>query len=246
MESALKSFLTSSLSMLVVAAFLLTPALVDGKSRVKRTVKLAEGEALVLSVDGDLSQCKKWLCLVKLRELGKKKDLHQIRVQSDGSWVAYAAEEEDEDKEGDDDDSAGDDDDSAGDDDDSAGDDDDSADDWMEKPVLTRAERRAKGIKKAMGKYTVEAGTGAVWGKESGGLLMDLGKNPSKEDKAAAKAEMAAAIEKNKETPPQMEIPSNLLPEGKFSVAVSGYFGLSYDGVKLGSGSKSGVLKVKR
>jgi hypothetical protein len=116
----------------------------------------------------------------------------------------------------------------------------------MDKPVLTRAQRRAKWGKKAMGKYTVEAGDGAVWGGSFGGILIDLGKNPSEEDRAAAKAEMAAATEKKKETPPQMEIPSNLLPEGSFTVSVSGYFGLSYDGVKLGSGSKSGVLKVKR
>ena len=210
----MKSFLTSALSLLIAAAFVFTPALVDGKTRVKKTVELAEGAALVLTVGDGISRCEEWFCHLTLREQGKKKDTVQIVVEGDGAWIAYSPEEEDKDKdkEGDDDDSAGDDDDSAGDDDDSAGDDDDSAD-WRNKPILTRSERVTRLFKKTMGKYTIEAGKGAV-------VTTDLGRT--------------------------LTIPAEILPAGAFTVATTGYFGLSYDGVKIGSATQSGVIKVTR
>jgi len=199
-----KSFLTTVLPFLVAGALLFASAAVAGKPRVKKTIKLDAGQALVLSVDGDLSQCKQWVCLVELQAIGAKEPAHRIKLKHHGGWIAYAPEEKDEDQ--------GDDDDSADDEDDWAGDDDDSAD-WRDTPVLNRSERINNHYEKSMGKYKVEAGRGEVADGEGGRVLT---------------------------------IDSTLLPAGTFYLMSSGYFGLSYDGVKLGSGSQSGVIRVKR
>jgi len=214
LESALKLFITSSLSLLIAVAFLLTPTLVDGKTRVKKTVKLAEGADLVLSVDDEIGSCWKerpqskrvWVCMVTLKKPGEKQASLRLKVHHSGSWQAFAAEEdEDEDAKGDDDDSVGDDDDSAGDDDDSA--------DWQNKPILTEEDRLDKIVEKQDGKFTVLKAEGEVAGEAGARTLT---------------------------------IPADLLPEGTFLLGTNGYFGMNYAGVKIGSGSKSGVIKVKR
>jgi len=210
----LKSFLTSSLSLLIAAAFLFTPALVDGKTRVKKSVKLAQGADLVLSVDDEIGSCERerpqsqrvWVCAIVLKETGAKKDFLRLELHHSGSWSAFGPEEdEDDDKKGDDDDSAGDDDDSAGDDDDSA--------DWESKPLLTEGERLDKIVEKQVGKYTVLKAEGEVAGEAGARTLT---------------------------------ISADLLPKGTFFLSTNGYFGMNYAGVKIGSGSKSGVIKVRR
>jgi hypothetical protein len=198
MESALKSFTTTVVTALVVGAFLLTPAVVDGKQRVKKTVTLEAGQALVLAVEGDLAACKPWTCLVTLQARGSKEPEIKVKVKDDGTWVAFSQEEEDEED---------------GDDDDSAGDDDDSSEDWQAKAVLTDTERTAKHYEKKMGEYTVEEAKGTLADGEGGRVL---------------------------------SIPSEHLPSGDFYLGTNGYFGVSYDGVKVGSGKRSGVFRVKR
>jgi hypothetical protein len=188
---------------------------------VKKSVQLAKGADLVLSVDDEIGSCerdrpqsnRRWACLIELKKQGAKEAFIRLKVHHSGSWRAFGPEEdEDEDAKGDDDDSAGDDDDSAGDDDDSAGDDDDSAD-WQSKPILTEGARITKIIEKQDGKFTVLKAEGEVAGAAGARTLT---------------------------------IPADLLPEGTFLLSTSGYFGMNYAGVKIGSGSKSGVIKVKR
>ncbi len=203
----MKSFLTSSLSLLIAAAFLFTPALVDGKTRVKKSVKLAQGADLVLSVDDEIGSCwrerpqsrRVWVCAIVLKETGAKKDFLRLELHHSGSWSAFGPEEdEDDDKKGDDDDSAGDDDDSA---------------DWESKPLLTEGERLAQIVEKRVGKYTVLKAEGEVAGEAGARTLT---------------------------------ISADLLPKGTFFLSTNGYFGMNYAGVKIGSGSKSGVIKVRR
>jgi len=198
MESALKSFTTTVVTALVAGAFLLTPAAVDGKQRVKKTVTLEAGQALVLAVEGDLAACDQWVCLVTLQARGSKDPDLKVKIEADGTWVALSPEEEDEED---------------GDDDDSAGDDDDSSEDWQAKAVLSDSERTKKHYEKKMGKYKVEAAKGSLADVDGGRVL---------------------------------SIPSEHLPSGDFYLGTNGYFGVSYDGVKVGSGKQSGVLRVKR
>jgi len=244
-----KSFLTPMVSVLVASALLFLPAAVDGKPRVKKTVKLAAGESLVLSVEGDLSPCKQWICLVNLSPLSSRgKDLVRIKVEGDGAWVAYKAEEKDEDEDEDSKDGAEDGDDDDGEDEAAEGDDDDSAD-WRAKPILTLSERAEKKVKKAMGTYKVEVAEGFVWGGKYGGILLSMAGNPeemSEQELAEHEAQKEEAMEKKKNTPPQIEIPADVLPEGSFDVRTNGYFGLSYGDTKIGSAKLSGVIRVKR
>ncbi len=203
----MKSFLTSSLSLLIAAAFLFTPALVDGKTRVKKSVKLAEGADLVLRVDDEIGSCDRdrpqsqrvWVCAIVLKKAGAKKDFVRLEVHHSGSWSAFGPEEDEDDDE-------------KGDDDDSPGDDDDSAD-WESKPLLTEGERLDKIDEKRVGKYTVLKAEGQVAGAAGARTLT---------------------------------ISADLLPEGTFLLSTNGYFGMNYAGVKIGSGSKSGVIKLKR
>jgi len=240
-----KSFLTTVVSALAASALLLLPAVVDGKARVKKTVTLETGHDLVLSVEGDLSQCKQWICLVNLTPAGSRGvDLVRVLVLPDGSWEAYVVEDEDKDKDDKEDSDSGDD------DDDSAGDDDDSAD-WQAKPLLTLEERGKKNVEKALGKYKVETAKGFVWGSEYDGVILSVGGDPAAaaaEDSELAEQQdrLKKKMKKNKSSAAQITIPAAVLPEGNFNVWTNGYFGLLYEGVKIGSPKRTGVIRVKR
>jgi len=234
----------SSLVCLLLALVLLLPVsgLAGKGHKVKTTIQLEAGAPLALDVNSkELKRVSsRWECILKIFSgSSSHKELRRIEVEADGSWVAYKEEDDkeeddkgegdkgdDDDSAGDDDDSAGDDDDSAGDDDDSAGDDDDSAD-WKSKKVLTIAERVKKRGKKSLGKFTVEVARGQ--------LVMPEAAAPKDGDKPASAAAM-----------PTIVLPSELLPTRTFDIGSGGYFGISAGGVKIGSPSMTGVVRVKR
>jgi len=153
-----KSFLTTVLPVLVASTLLILPAVVDGKPspppRIKKTVELASGADLVLSVDDEIGSCgrplrqsqRTWSCIVHIKAQGGKEDFLRLKLHHDGLWLAFVAEEDED-----------------GDDDDSAGDDDDSAD-WQSKPILTDDERIDKVVEKQDGKLTVLKAQGVVAG----------------------------------------------------------------------------------
>tara|TARA_Y100001968_G_C19343976_1_gene711050 strand:- start:219 stop:929 length:711 start_codon:yes stop_codon:yes gene_type:complete len=235
-----KSFPTFVLCVFSLSALLVLPAAVDGKSRVKETVSLAAGEPLLLSV-GDLSACAQWNCWIKLSPYsGRGDDLVRIKVEADGSWVAYEAEEKDDknksgEEEGDDDDSA----------DAEAGDDDDSAD-WRDKPLLTRDQRIKKQLKKEMGPFKVELAKGQVSGGKYSAVTADMAGGPAKSDEQPTETGVATAKAGDESSSAELEIPVDIVPEGAFILSTNGYFGISYGSVKVGSGEQSGVIRIKR
>ncbi|HCP48532.1 MAG TPA: hypothetical protein DIU15_21015 [Deltaproteobacteria bacterium] len=218
----------SYLVSLLVAVVLLLPlsGLAGKRHKVKTSIELEAAAPLVLQVDAkELQRVRgsNWPCLLKLFSAsGAHKELHRIDVQKDGSWIAYKEEAKDAEEEGDDDDSAGDDDDSAGDDDDSA--------DWKSKEVLTLKERLERRGKKSLGKFTVEVSRGEAV------MVKAEKENASGEASKDASAESTMTI----------VLPSELLPKGTFDVGSGGYFGISLGGVKIGSPSMTGVVRVRR
>ena len=129
----MKSFLITAVSALVAGTLLSVPTAFAGKSapHVKHTVKLKSSEPLVLSLEGDLGQCVKWDCWVKLRAAGAKELAHRLVLKADGSWLAYGPEEEDKDKKKD----------KKKDKDKDA---DEESEEWRSKPVLSKEERIEK------------------------------------------------------------------------------------------------------
>ncbi len=75
--------------LLVIAALLVSASAFAGRDvALKKTI--AEGDPLVVEVEGDLSMCKDYPCVLNIEQSAdKEKPRTKVEVSADGSWIAW-------------------------------------------------------------------------------------------------------------------------------------------------------------
>jgi|SaaInl4_150m_RNA_FD_contig_31_1729720_length_1743_multi_8_in_0_out_0_2 hypothetical protein len=249
----------SVLALVALALLLPGAAMAKAKKKSKHVVKakteLEAGQPLRVDIGSDLTACVEWDCWLFIGEVKGEKPLYLLEFESDGSWVAYAMEEDDsEDEEGDEEE--------------------EEADEDEEKLFITGEtgvkvevaelpEEECTKIKLAeedededKGKdEEAEEGAEAEEAEEAPPAWMDL---PvlTPEQRAKCHRDNGAAgkltVEKTRgeitgEAPARfIMVPADLLPTGDFEVTTNGHWGAAIDGEKIGTKSKTGVVRIVR
>ncbi len=242
---------------LVGLALLLPGAAMAKKKKKKHVIKakteLEAGQPLRVDIAGDLTSCEEWDCWLFIGEV-KDDFLYMLEFATDGSWVAYAMEEDhSEDEEGEDEDE-------------------EDEDEEAEELTVTGE----TGVKVAVEELPEEDCTKIKLKEEE----EDEKKKKKKKDEEEAEevdegppdwmdlhvltmeerlkchrrngAAGYLTVEKVRgeisgELPTRfVMVPADLLPAGDFEVATNGHWGAMIDGEKVGWKEKTGVIRILR
>lgn len=227
-----------------------------GKHVVKATTELEAGQPLRVDVDGDLHACTEWDCWLWIGERKADEALYLVEVETDGSWIAYAKEEEKKDEEDEEDKK-----------DKDAEEEDVSVvgatgvkvlleklpEEECEKYALAKEDDKGKGRAGGAGKGDTSEGGGAA--TEAAPAWTDLPVlTQEQRDKCQRRNGPAGkyTVEKARGTVAaegagrHLLVPADLLPTGDFEVSTNGFWGAQVDGKQIGTADKTGVIRVRR